>query len=207
MYKKRNGYKKKRPVSKYTGPSRPSIPRGLSYDGEYRVKCHVIEDVVYTTANGHADYTIQWGSTAGIANNGAQLGDSSEFVRYAAIFKQFRLDSFDFEYLPQVESAGGAIQIFNTWWASIRGGVPTIATADSQLLTAEDFAAFPGNIAVKRSVPLQKYWREAIASYIPTNAAYPDNGSIIRCYMSGFANGAIVGKAHTTYYVSFRQSA
>ena len=88
MFKKKNGYKKKaRRVSKFTGPSRPSIPRVLSYDGEYRVKCHVIEDVTYTTANGHADYTIQWGSAVGIGNNGAQLGDSSEFVRYAAIFK------------------------------------------------------------------------------------------------------------------------
>lgn len=109
--------------------------RKQRYDGPLAIKCNVIQNLIYTSASGHGDYTVTWGNdTVVVGNNSARPYDSSEFTTQRALYREWMLVGVKIRYYPSALTnvAGTAVGSVQTCHQMTT--LPSIAMADNTLL-------------------------------------------------------------------------
>ena len=77
-------------------------------------------------------------------------------------------------------------------------------TTSANLRQCADYTLKPGARVFSRYIRLSKFWKQKNLTWLSTAVNYPDAGTLLRQHTTGFANNAILGKLHCTWYVKWR---
>lgn len=197
-YRKRRIYKRKRRFFKKRYAKKRVYDRGVA------LKCHVINDVTYNTTYSAANVSINWGGNGNATNTTIKVSQSDEYVSHSTLYTQWRMIGVKIRFHPLVEISGTNTALQEGYYCGQVAVLPSETTNAKTILGSDYFKSFPLDRPFTKYINTKKYFTSINQRWLDLGAYYDTAGSILRLFMTGFANGVAIGRIHCTYYVRMR---